>query len=151
MTAVRSGGRVITPTGVPDPGWVEVAAGRIAGVGGGGAKAFHLAHGTTTSLASLVTAPVEQLVNTCTALIDHFENGTFAGIYPEGPFLSPARCGAHDPQLLLAPTNQKLDRLLQACGNAPLIVTLAPELDGGLRAVSKVYRRCSRTSGSWSN
>lgn len=54
----------------------------------------------------------------------------------EGPFLAPARHGAHDPAMLRAHDPAVLDRLLAAF--RPTIVTLAPELPGGAAAVRRV-------------
>ena len=63
----------------------------------------HLSHGTTTLVASLVTATpatLRQRVGVLTALA---EAGELAGIHLEGPFLSTTRCGAQDPELIQAP------------------------------------------------
>ncbi len=56
------------------------------------------------------------------------------GIHLEGPFLSPLRPGAHRERALAAPTPDAVARLVNRF--APRIVTLAPELDGGLDAVA---------------
>jgi N-acetylglucosamine-6-phosphate deacetylase len=60
------------------------------------------------------------------------------GVHLEGPFLNPARHGAHDPGALRDPEAAALDGLLAAF--RPAIVTLAPELPGGLEAVARVAR-----------
>ena len=58
------------------------------------------------------------------------------GAHLEGPFLDPAHHGAHDPRLLLLPTDEQLDALL-ACG-LPRMVTMAPELPGALAAAARL-------------
>ena len=63
------------------------------------AAAFHRAHGTTRTLASLVTAPVDRLERRVAMLADLADEGVIDGIHLEGPFLSAARCGAQDPAL----------------------------------------------------
>lgn len=112
--------------------------------GGGGAwfaddpvraAAFHRARGSTTVVASLVSAPLDVLVAEVAALRPHVEAGTVAGVHLEGPFLAPSRCGAHDPGVLRTPSPAAVDRLLAAGPVA--MVTLAPELDGGLAAVRR--------------
>jgi len=175
------GGRVVTPGGVLDPGWVRFDAGRIDAVGageppptqeptldvdgrwvlpgfvdlhvhgGGGAShqegdaaevarvvELHRGHGTTTMLASLVTAPLADLERSTAALADLVDDGLIAGVHLEGPFLAAARCGAHDPALLRPPAPADLDRLLAAGRGTVRMVTIAPELDGGVDAVARL-------------
>jgi N-acetylglucosamine-6-phosphate deacetylase len=99
---------------------------------------FHRRHGTTTTLASLMSAGLEELERSLSSLAGLVESGELAGLHLEGPFLNPARCGAHDPGLLRAPAGDELARLLAAGRGSVRMVTLAPELDGGLDAVRAV-------------
>lgn len=101
------------------------------------ARAFHRRHGTTTSVASLVTAELDTLVAQLHALAPLVRSGEFVGIHLEGPFLSPARKGAHNEALLRAPTPEAVDRLLEAADGTVRMVTIAPELDGALDAVAR--------------
>jgi N-acetylglucosamine-6-phosphate deacetylase len=102
---------------------------------------FHLAHGTTTSLASLVSASMEELVRQVTALVPLVEDGTVAGIHLEGPYISPARCGAHDPAVLRDPSLDEFDQLLDASHGTIRMITLAPELPGALPFIEKATAR----------
>jgi N-acetylglucosamine-6-phosphate deacetylase len=102
------------------------------------AVAAHTAHGTTTMLASLVTRPVPELVEQVAALTDLVQEGLVAGIHLEGPFLSAARCGAHDPLLLRPPDAVSVDALLSAGRGTIRMVTVAPELDGAVPAVKRL-------------
>ena len=95
----------------------------------------HRAHGTTTLLASLVSAPVDALVERVSALRGLVDDGLLGGIHLEGPFLAAARCGAHDPQLLRQPEPDAVRRLVRAGGGALRMVTLAPELEHAIAAV----------------
>lgn len=175
-----AGGRVVTPEGVLDPGWVLVEDGAIGAVGtgeapgdvevvdtsggwvvpgfvdihchGGGGESFtdtdparvrravaaHRRHGTTTQLASLVSRPVPELVNQVAALAELTADGLIAGVHLEGPFLSAARCGAHDPSVLRPPDDESVSALLAAGRGAIRMVTIAPELDGALTAVKRL-------------
>lgn len=99
---------------------------------------FHQRHGTTTMLASLVSAAPAQLHRSVTALADLVEEGLLAGIHLEGPWLSPRRAGAHDPTSLRHPDPAEIDRLLRAGRGTVGMVTLAPELPGGLDAVRQL-------------
>ena len=102
------------------------------------ARAFHAAHGTTTSLASLVTAPIELLCRQLKTLADVVEDGHFAGIHLEGPFLSPAQPGAHDPTLLREPDPATVEQLITAGRGALMVITLAPELPGADAAIRQL-------------
>lgn len=78
------------------------------------AAEFHLNRGTTTLLASLVTRPPDELAESLTRLRDSVATGIIAGVHLEGPFLSRARCGAHDPGLLRAPRPHDVAELFDA-------------------------------------
>ncbi len=86
------------------------------------AVAHHVARGTTTLLASLVSAPGQMLLERV-RLLAGVEG--LAGIHLEGPFLSAARCGAQDPSAIVPGDPALLERLLDAGPVRSL--TLAPE------------------------
>lgn len=100
------------------------------------AAKFHLGHGTTTSLASLVTAAPGELARAADALGELVEDGLIAGVHLEGPFLSARRCGAQDPKYLRAPDREALETVLRPAHIR--MMTIAPELDGALDAVRRV-------------
>ncbi|MFC0627998.1 N-acetylglucosamine-6-phosphate deacetylase [Kribbella deserti] len=125
------------------PGFVDIHT-----HGGGGASysttdpeearkvaAFHALHGTTTTMASLVTGPLDELVSQTACLADLVADGVIAGVHLEGPFLSAARCGAHEPSLLRDPVEGDLAKVL---GDVVKMVTIAPELPSGLQAIRQV-------------
>lgn len=102
------------------------------------AAGHHHRHGTTTLLASLVAAAVETLVDQVTALRPLAERGDIAGLHLEGPFLSPARCGAQDPAHLTDPDPALIDRLVEAAGGFLTMMTLAPERTGYAQAATQL-------------
>ncbi len=102
------------------------------------AAALHLVHGTTTTLASLVTASTEDLVLSVRLLSPLVDDGILVGLHLEGPWLSPHHAGAHDPAQLRTPRPTEVQHLLDTAGGRVRMVTLAPELDGGLDAVRRV-------------
>lgn len=128
------------------PGFVDVH------VHGGGGASFdggdpaaaetvvraHRARGTTTMVASLVSDEVEVLARSASALGDLVDDGLLAGVHLEGPWLSPKHAGAHEPALLTAPTSAAVDQLLEKAGDHLRMVTLAPELTGGLEAIRRL-------------
>lgn len=133
---------------VLSPGFVDVHC-----HGGGGASfsssdpddpsvaaSTHLRHGTTTLLASLVTAGEDELREQVVRLAELAARGVVAGIHLEGPWLSPLHRGAHDPAQLRSPDPGEVDALLHAADGHLRMVTLAPELDGGTEAVGRLVR-----------
>jgi N-acetylglucosamine-6-phosphate deacetylase len=102
------------------------------------AAAAHLAHGTTSMAASLVTDTPGRMADAVRELALLVDDGRLAGIHLEGPWLSPRRSGAHQPGALTHPTPGAIDELLTAGGGAVRMVTLAPELPGGLDAVTRL-------------
>jgi N-acetylglucosamine-6-phosphate deacetylase len=100
-----------------------------------GAAAFHLAHGTTTLLASLVSSPFDLMRDATAAFRSLVEDGTLAGVHFEGPYLSGARCGAQNPAFLRDPSIDELTELVKLGAGAVRMVTVAPELEGALDAI----------------
>jgi len=99
------------------------------------AAAFHLRHGTTTMLASLVSSPFELMRAATAAFRPLVADGTIAGIHFEGPYLSGARCGAQNPAFLRDPSLTELTTLVELGAGAIRLVTIAPELPGALEAI----------------
>ncbi|MPY82461.1 MAG: N-acetylglucosamine-6-phosphate deacetylase [Actinophytocola sp.] len=102
------------------------------------AAEFHLAHGSTTVIASLVTAPAGSLLDSVRMLARLAETGVIAGTHLEGPYLAAARCGAHDPALLRVPDLDELAGLLDAGRGTVRQVTVAPELPGALDVIKLI-------------
>ncbi|TDC33943.1 N-acetylglucosamine-6-phosphate deacetylase [Micromonospora sp. KC213] len=99
------------------------------------AAAFHLGHGTTTLLASLVSAPFAVMRAATAALAPLVREGVLAGVHFEGPYLSAARCGAQNPEFLRDPSTDELAELIELGSGAVRMVTLAPEREGALAAI----------------
>jgi N-acetylglucosamine-6-phosphate deacetylase len=176
-----AGGRVVTPDGVLNPGWIRLAGPLIDAVGPGGAPeppavdlrgqwvlpgfvdmhvhggggasftegtvddarkaaAFHRGQGSTSVLASLVTAPVAELEARAALLAGLADEGVLAGLHLEGPFLAPARRGAQDPRHMLAPDVAVFERLHAAARGHLRVITLAPELPGAIRLIEAAAR-----------
>jgi N-acetylglucosamine-6-phosphate deacetylase len=128
------------------PGFVDV---HVHGGGGGSfttrdpasalqAVDTHRQHGTTTTMASLVTASPDDLLASVSMLAELYRDGLVAGVHLEGPWINPHRCGAHDPRQLRDPSTAEISRLLTAAGGAIAMVTVAPELTGGPDAVRQL-------------
>jgi N-acetylglucosamine-6-phosphate deacetylase len=97
--------------------------------------ATHRSGGTVAGLASLVTEPIPNLIAQIKRLVPFAQRNEIAGIHLEGPYLSHARCGAHDPNLLRTPTIPEVQTLLDAGQGFIKMITIAPELDGALEVI----------------
>jgi N-acetylglucosamine-6-phosphate deacetylase len=127
------------------PGFVDI---HVHGGGGGDADtgtdamlAAHRAHGTTRSMLSLVSGTVEHLAATLRDLAPVVRaDPLLLGVHLEGPFLSPDNKGAHDPEVLVAPSPEAVDALIAAADGVLAQVTMAPELPGAPEAIERLLR-----------
>ncbi|MFE7406819.1 N-acetylglucosamine-6-phosphate deacetylase [Isoptericola sp. NPDC057559] len=90
----------------------------------------HRRHGTTTMLASLVTAGRDALLAQAAMLAGLAEAGEIAGIHAEGPFLSHERRGAQSPDDLVPGDTGLVRDLVEAARGHLRTMTVAPEVDG---------------------
>ncbi|MDG5483764.1 N-acetylglucosamine-6-phosphate deacetylase [Mycolicibacterium gadium] len=99
---------------------------------------FHRRHGTTSLVASLVTAAPDDLLHQVTGLAGDARDGLIDGIHLEGPWLSTVRCGAHQPALMRDPDPAEIDRVLEAGAGTIRMITIAPERQGALAAIQRI-------------
>jgi N-acetylglucosamine-6-phosphate deacetylase len=102
------------------------------------ATRFHLLRGTTSLLATLVSAPLEPLLSALERLAGDVDPaGPVVGVHLEGPFLSAAKVGAHDRGALCDPTPERVARVLERGRGAISMITLAPERPCALEAIER--------------
>lgn len=102
------------------------------------AAGHHHRAGTTSVVASLMTAPPERLVagmRTCARLA---ERGVLAAVHTEGPFLAEERCGAQDPAALQDIDLDLVDALAEAGAGHWRMMTFAPELAGAKELLERL-------------
>ena len=94
----------------------------------------HLMHGTTTMLATTLTA-TEKTINDCLKTFGEYKkanpDGTLLGVHMEGPWFSPEQSGAQDPHTMKKPNAEELEKIKK---EYPFVlrVSAAPELEGGM-------------------
>jgi N-acetylglucosamine-6-phosphate deacetylase len=104
-------------------------------------------YGTTSILATTVTAPVEETCHSLQGIARYIRNhekpgdGTRAaaeilGIHLEGPFISKARRGVHPPDAIARPSAEELEKFRKAADGLVKIVTIAPELPGAIELIA---------------
>jgi N-acetylglucosamine-6-phosphate deacetylase len=171
-------------TGVLEPGYVAVTAGRISAVAAGpppGRPDVELATGvllpgfvdlqvngyygvemsaadpdgwalvrdrlpetgTTAFLPTFITAPVAELaaeLRCVASFVPGMPRGAarVLGVHVEGPFISPARRGAHNADWIIPAAPAAVGELLAAGAGVLRLVTLAPEAEGGLAAIERL-------------
>lgn len=101
-------------------------------------------HGVTSFLPTIITSPYET-VNAAQAVLRNGPPAGFRGTHPlglhlEGPFLNPAKRGAHNPQHLRQPDLSAITHWTRSEGVS--LVTLALELPGSAGLI-----QCLRASG----
>jgi N-acetylglucosamine-6-phosphate deacetylase len=129
-------------SGLAVPGFVDLQVNGFGGVdlltepGRAGEAAAALARtGVTAWQPTLITDSPERIL----AALRAIDAPGVIGVHLEGPFLSPARSGAHPREHLRPPDLELLRGFLDA--GAVTTVTLAPELDGALDLVDELLAR----------
>ncbi|MGD0963683.1 MAG: N-acetylglucosamine-6-phosphate deacetylase [Candidatus Acidiferrales bacterium] len=102
-------------------------------------------HGTTSMLATTVTAPVEDTCRSLEGIARYIRSrqqvesnrlaAEILGIHLEGPFISPVQRGVHSPAAISEPSVAILEKFLAASDGLVKILTLAPELPGALELI----------------
>lgn len=100
--------------------------------------------GVTSWLPTIISCPRDDRLAAMDAVQEVVRRGRPArgarvlGVHLEGPWISRARAGAHDPRVLAAPAMPEVAQSLNRHPGLVRIVTLAPELPGGLDAVRQI-------------
>lgn len=100
------------------------------------ARACHMVHGTTRQVLSLITNPLDVMERNLRTVREQMDvRPDILGSHLEGPFLALARKGAHDPNCLIDPVPEVVERLLTAADGSLRQITIAPELPHGMEAI----------------
>ena len=99
--------------------------------------------GTTACLPTMITAPVSSLADalqTAAAFVPDLpvSGARVLGVHTEGPFISPARRGAHNEKWITEPTPSAVAALSEAGRGLLRLVTIAPEMPGALAAIEQL-------------
>ncbi|GIV07615.1 MAG: N-acetylglucosamine-6-phosphate deacetylase [Fimbriimonadales bacterium] len=93
-------------------------------------------HGVTAFLVTPLTAPWDAIRACIRAAQEVRTEGSrgarVLGCHLEGPFINPKRAGAQPPEYIRPPSIQELEREMHNLIEELRIVTLAPEMEGGL-------------------
>ncbi len=97
--------------------------------------AYELANGITSICPATMTLGADRLTAICENAAryraDHdgrADGARLMGIHLEGPFISPEKKGAQNPDFIAAPSLPMLDALIEASGGLVKLITIAPEM-----------------------
>lgn len=126
--------------------------------GGGGASMYsgdpddvrraaraHRDRGTTAMLGSVATVEPDAMLAAVRAVRDAVldpDVPNLVGVHLEGPFLAASHRGAQTLAALRAPDTRIMDDLLDAASGVPVVMTIAPELDGATELIRDFAGRC---------
>ncbi|GHU80873.1 N-acetylglucosamine-6-phosphate deacetylase [Clostridia bacterium] len=101
---------------------------------------YQAANGVTTICPATLTLAEDVLAETCRLAADFTcgDGADIAGIYLEGPFISPQRMGAQNPAFIRPPDINMLRRLQAASGGTVKVLAIAPELAGAMELIGEV-------------
>jgi len=97
------------------------------------------ANGITALCPTLLTLPEEQLAAACKRIVNckNQDGASFVGIYLEGPFLSPNKCGAQNPDHIRLPDRDMIQRLQAEAGGLIKLLAIAPEREGAMELIDE--------------
>ncbi len=96
---------------------------------------YYARHGVTSIIKTIMTAPLKNMFNALSTALPS-TGAHIQGVRLEGPFLNPAKRGAHKAELLKAPDPALIQDFLSASENKLRIIDIAPELQGALPLIS---------------
>ncbi len=107
-------------------------------------------YGVTGFQPSSVAAPHEKLVEICKAVKeahDHWEysaeplGARILGLHLEGPYINPDKRGAQNPKFIRLPSRREVEEYINASNGLLRMITLAPEIEGGLDIIPYLVER----------
>lgn len=121
---------------------------------------FHASKGTTTILATTVTAPPEAIEAVLEAVAQYMRDdmpyAALAGVHLEGPFISELWPGAQNPAYISPPRLDWVDKWVTRHPGIIKQLTLAPEKEGALELIQWLARHgivaaCGHTDAAYAD
>lgn len=120
--------------------------------------AYQCSQGVTQICPATMTLPEERLTHIVTAAssfrkaqkesgADWKGESSLVGINLEGPFISPDKVGAQNPDFVHAPDADWLDGLLSVTDSFPKLITVAPEVPGALDFIRRMAGKIRISAG----
>lgn len=122
---------------------------------------FVAREGTTGFLATTMTQSEENIIKALSAVKEIMAKGEYKGAevlgaHLEGPFISPKHVGAQPLEYVAKPSAETFDKYNAASGDAIRIVSLAPEVEGGIDLIKHLRNKgvtasIGHTGGNYSD
>lgn len=100
----------------------------------------HIKHGVTGMLGTTVAWTDQQqydAIECCKSYIRQQHSGSpLLGVHMEGPFINKTKAGTHNRNFLYNPSIEKLNNFLEKGDGIIKMITIAPELDGGMDLIA---------------
>ncbi|MDQ0890320.1 N-acetylglucosamine-6-phosphate deacetylase [Paenibacillus sp. V4I9] len=121
---------------------------------------FHALHGTTSMLATTMTA-TREAIDRVLSEVDRYKRqempyAQLLGVHLEGPFISPKWAGAQDPNLMVPPQLSWIEDWHERYPQLMKQLTLAPEREGGLEMIAwlrdhGIVAACGHTDATYAD
>ena len=101
---------------------------------------YEASNGVTSVCPTTLTLPEDMLAGACRRIssCETPDGAAFVGIYLEGPFVSPRKLGAQNPDYVLKPDVGLFKRLQAASGGMVKVIAVAPETEGALGVIGEI-------------
>ena len=109
---------------------------------------YQARNGITSICPATMTLAPERIIKILKAArefrdLNFSECAELVGINLEGPFISPAKCGAQDPKFAIKPDIDLFAEFYEASGKLIKICCVAPELDGAIDFIKHLHENFS--------
>ena len=111
---------------------------------------YQLSNGVTNICPATMTLPLERLKKICSVAANHKSGegeAVLCGINLEGPFVSPHKCGAQNPEYVHKPDVEFLQELIKDSKGLTKLVTIAPEVNGAIDCIKALKDKISFSVG----
>lgn len=111
---------------------------------------FQLSRGVTNICPATMTLPLEKLKKICSVAANHKpsdDEAVLCGINLEGPFVSPNKCGAQNPEFVHKPDIEFLKELIAESNGLTKLITIAPEVQGALECIDSLKDKINFSVG----
>ena len=105
---------------------------------------YEKSNGVMNICPATMTLPVDRLKTICKTAASHAQKEDEArliGINLEGPFISPHKVGAQNPDYVITPDRKMLEELLDSAAGMIRLVTLAPEERDAFECINAMHEK----------